>query len=143
MARLESQIEVESVLVEPTSEAHPPEGFTDACPENSKAGPEVTEAAVEQQELRKEEADVDNIGSLGGRYDDHHLVVRSSRRRKKRTQGNGGLWKKLADNRRRIMHRAVPTVRRKRPGGGSLPKEKAKKTDTCGEETTEGARTQK
>jgi hypothetical protein len=71
---------------------------------------ELTEAAVERQELRFEEAKVDTIGLLQGRYGDQHLVERRRRQRKMRTRN----WPLPAEE------RAVPALRkihiRYRPG---------------------------
>jgi hypothetical protein len=60
---------------------------TEGCQENLKAGlnkmeatdlrenPEGTEAAMGRQELREKGANVNNIGSLGDRYDNQRLAM--------------------------------------------------------------------
>jgi hypothetical protein len=75
---------------------------TEACPEKSKAGPEEMEATnlevapeemegvMERQELHKEEANMDTLGSYENRHIDRHLVMLHRRRLKKRARGNSG-----------------------------------------------------
>jgi hypothetical protein len=103
------------------------------CPENSKAGlktveadvikfekspdrmeatnlevnPETTEAILECQELRMEEADVDTIGSSEDRYGDRCLVVRRRRWAKKWIQGSFGSCQRLSARKRLI---SVPSL---------------------------------
>jgi hypothetical protein len=110
-----------------------------ACPDNSEAdvitleesseemdatrleaNPEPTEAAVERQELFKEETSHDNIGSSENRCKDQRLAVRRRRGAKKRTRDSVGSLQKLSAARKRVILRAVPAVRkgqmRKGPG---------------------------
>jgi hypothetical protein len=57
---------------------------------NRLVTPGATEAAVERQELLKEEINVDNIGSLEDRCGERRLAVRRRRGAKKRTQDSVG-----------------------------------------------------
>jgi hypothetical protein len=138
LERMAAKAEVHLERMEALLGLRPWGEVTEACPKNSKAGPEemeaavvtfeessdkmeiedleenskATEAVVKWQELRNEQMNVDNIGSLEDRHDDRHLVVRRRRRVKKPTQGNGGVWQKLAAARKRMIRSAVPEVRK-------------------------------
>jgi hypothetical protein len=94
-----------------------------SCPENSKTSPEVeaadleetsgaTEAVMERQELRMEEAYVDAVGSLEDRHKGQCLKVRRRRQPRKQIQDSVGSRVKLAAARRRKISRAVPAVRK-------------------------------
>jgi hypothetical protein len=71
------------------------------CPEEMKdtirteATPEETEAAVECQDLFKEELNMDNIASSQDRYGEQGLIVRRRRGAKKRSQDSIGSRQKL------------------------------------------------
>jgi hypothetical protein len=58
--------------------------------EEMEATPEESEAAVERQELFKEDTYFDNIGSSEDRYEDRRLVMRRRRGAKKRAQDSVG-----------------------------------------------------
>jgi hypothetical protein len=88
-------------------------------PENSKTGQVVetsyleetskaTDAVLERQELRKEEADVDAVRSLEGRHKDGCLKVRRSRQQRKRNQDGVRFRQRFAATRRREISRTVP-----------------------------------
>jgi hypothetical protein len=85
-----------------------------------KANPGETEAAVERQELFEEEINVDTIASSEDRYGEQHLAVRRRRGAKKRSQDSVGSRQKLSVACKRVIHLAVPAVRkgqmRKSPG---------------------------
>jgi hypothetical protein len=53
---------------------------------------------IERLEVRKEEAAVQTIGALEGRYEDRRKAVRSRQQTNKRNQDNGGLRKRWDDN---------------------------------------------
>jgi hypothetical protein len=82
--------------------------------------PEETQPTVECQELQKEEADVDAVGSSEDRYRDRCLVVRRRRGAKERSQDSVGSRQKVSAARKRVIRRAIPAVRkgniRKGPG---------------------------
>jgi hypothetical protein len=90
---------------------------TMSCPEEMDAtrlvNPEATEAAVERQELFKEEINIDNIGSLEDRCEDRRLIVRRRLGAKKRIQDSAGSWQKLSAARKRVLCRAIPAVRKR------------------------------
>jgi hypothetical protein len=73
-----------------------------------KADLEEIESESEHQEVPREEAAVETIGTLEDRYAFRHLDVGCRRQPKKRTRGYGGSRKKLATARRRMTRRAVP-----------------------------------
>jgi hypothetical protein len=89
-----------------------------------EANPEATEAAVERQELLKEEINVDNIGSSVDRCEDRRLVLRRRRVVKKRIQDSVRSRQKLSAARKRVIRRAFPAVRkgniRKGPGRNNV-----------------------
>jgi hypothetical protein len=101
-----------------------------ACPDNSKAGPEeteanpgATEAAVERQKLREKEINVEHIGSSEDRFGDRHLGVPRRRGAKKPIEDSVGSRQKLSAARKQVIRRTVPAVRkghtRKSPGKDS------------------------
>jgi hypothetical protein len=91
---------------------------TTSCPEEMKdaiimeATLEATEAAVERQELLKEEINVDNIGSSVDRCEDRRLVSRRRRGAKKRPQDSVGSRQKSSAACKRVIRGAVPAVRK-------------------------------
>jgi hypothetical protein len=98
---------------------------------NLEATPEETEAAVEWQELSKEETYFDNIGSLKDQCQDRCLVVRRRRGAKKRSQDSVGSRQKSSAARKRAICCAVPAVRKgqmhKDPGKDSVAREASTK----------------
>jgi hypothetical protein len=88
--------------------------------EELKATPEATEAAVEWQDLFKEEINLDSIGSSQDRCEDQRLAIRRRRGAKKRTR------QKVSAARKRVIRRPVPAVRkgniRKSPGKNNAAK---------------------
>jgi hypothetical protein len=87
---------------------------------NLEATPEATEAAVERQELFKEETSPNNIGSSEDRCEEQRLVARRRRGAKKRSQDSVGSRQKVSAARKPVIRRAIPAVRkgniRKCPG---------------------------
>jgi hypothetical protein len=79
---------------------------------NLEATPEATEAAVEWQDLFKEEISLDNIGSSEDRCEDQRLAVRRRRGAKKRTQDSVGSRQKVSAARKQVIRRAIPAVRK-------------------------------
>jgi hypothetical protein len=79
---------------------------------NIGANPEATEAAVERQELFKEEINLDSIESSEDRCEVHRLAVRRRRGAKKRTQDSVGSRQKVSAARKRVIRRAIPAVRK-------------------------------
>jgi hypothetical protein len=77
-----------------------------------EATPEATEAAVERQELFKEETYSNNIGSSEDRFGYRRLVLRRRRGAKKRTQDSVGSRQKLSAAGKRVIRRAIPAVRK-------------------------------
>jgi hypothetical protein len=77
-----------------------------------EATPESTEAAVERQELFKEEINLDNIGSSEDRCEEQRLAARRRRGAKKRTQYSVGSRQKVSAARKRVIRRAIPAVRK-------------------------------
>jgi hypothetical protein len=77
-----------------------------------EANSEETEAAVERQDLFKEEINLDNIGSSEDRSGEQRLAVRRRRGAKKRTQDSVGSRQKLSAARKRVIRRAIPAVRK-------------------------------
>jgi hypothetical protein len=91
-----------------------------------EANPEETEAAVERQELFKEELNNENVGSSEDRSGEQRLAVRRRRGAKKRTQDSVGSRQKVSAARKRVIRRAIPAVRkgniRKGPGKNNAAK---------------------
>jgi hypothetical protein len=89
-----------------------------------EANPEETEAAVERQDLFKEEINLENIGSSEDRSGYQRLVVRRRRGANKRTQDSVGSRQKLSAARKPVVRRAIPAVRKgnilKGPGRNSV-----------------------
>jgi sirohydrochlorin ferrochelatase len=85
-----------------------------------EANPEETEAAVEPQDLIKEEINLENIGSSEDRCEEQRLAVRRRRGAKKRTQDSVGSRQKSSAGRKREISHAIPADRkgnvRKGPG---------------------------
>jgi hypothetical protein len=79
---------------------------------------------VEQQDLFKEEINLENIGSSEDRSGYQRLVVRRRRGANKRTQDSVGSRQKLSAARKRVIRRAIPAARkgniRKGPGRNSV-----------------------
>jgi hypothetical protein len=88
---------------------------------NWEATPEATEAAVERQELFKEETYLNNIGSSEDRCEEQRLVVRRRREAKKRSQDSFRSRQKVSAARKRVIRRAVPAARK-----GNIPKSPGK-----------------
>jgi hypothetical protein len=90
---------------------------------NLEATPEATEAAVERQELFKEETYSNNIRSSEDRCEEQRLVVRRRPGTKKRSQDSAGSKQKLSVAHKRVIRRAITAVRkgniRKGPGKDS------------------------
>jgi hypothetical protein len=81
-----------------------------SCPEEMEATRlestlEETEAAVERQELFKEETNFDNIWSEEDRCKDERLAVRRRRGAKKRSRDSVGSRQKVSAARKRVMRR--------------------------------------
>jgi hypothetical protein len=94
------------------------EGMT-ACWEKNEAYLERKEPAPAEMmivtvhpESHIEEATVETIGALEGRYGDRHVAVGRRRKPEKWTQGGGGSRKKLAAASRRMTRHAVPAPRK-------------------------------
>jgi hypothetical protein len=102
-----------------------------ACPDNSEgdlitfeqnseemdttkleANPEETEAAMERQDLFKEEINIDSIASSEDRCGDQLSAVRRRRGAKKLFQDSVGFRQELSAARKRVIPRAVPAVRK-------------------------------
>jgi hypothetical protein len=85
---------------------------------------EETEAAMERQELFKEETNFDNVGSSEDRSEDQRLAVRRRRGAKKRSQDSVGSRQEISAARKRVVRRAIPAVRkghiRKSPGKNNV-----------------------
>jgi hypothetical protein len=77
-----------------------------------EANPEETEAAVERQDLFKEEINFDTIGSSEDRCEHQRLAVRRRRGAKKLSQDSVGSRQKLSAARKRVIRRAIPAVRK-------------------------------
>jgi cell pole-organizing protein PopZ len=77
-----------------------------------EANPEETEAAVERQDLFKEEINLENIGSSEDRCKDQRLAARRRRGTKKRSQDSAGSRQKSSAARKRVIRRAIPVVRK-------------------------------
>jgi hypothetical protein len=77
-----------------------------------EANPVETVAAVERQELFKEELNNENVGSSEDRCEEQRLVVRRRLGAKKRSQDSVGSWQKLSAARKRVVRRAIPAVRK-------------------------------
>jgi hypothetical protein len=75
-----------------------------------EANPEETEAAVERQDLFKEEINLDNIASSEDRCEDHRLAIRRRCGAKKRSQDSVGSRQKVSAARKRVIRRASPAV---------------------------------
>jgi hypothetical protein len=69
---------------------------------------EKSEAAVEHQEVPKEEAMVETIGTLEDQHGDHRLAKGHGWQPKKQTLGDDGSWKKLAATCRWMTRCAIP-----------------------------------
>jgi hypothetical protein len=91
---------------------------------NLEATPEETEAAVERQELFKEEMNYDNNRSSEDRCKDQHLAVRRRRGAKKWSGDIVGSQQKLSAACKRVKRCAVPAGRkgqvRKGPGRNNV-----------------------
>jgi hypothetical protein len=77
---------------------------------NLEATPEETEAAVEWQDLFKEEINEENAGSSEDGSGYQHLIVRRRRGAKKWIQDSVGSRQKSSTTRKRVIRRAVPAV---------------------------------
>jgi hypothetical protein len=97
---------------------------TTTCETETTSNPDETKAAVERQELFKEETYANNIGSWEDRSGYRRLVVRRRRGAKERIQDSVGPRQKLSAARKRVMRRAASAVRkeniRKGPGWNSV-----------------------
>jgi hypothetical protein len=62
---------------------------TKVCVGRLEANREKSDAVAEHQEVPNEEAEVETVGALKGRYEDQHLAVGCCRPPKKRTQVDG------------------------------------------------------
>jgi hypothetical protein len=71
-----------------------------------------TEAAVERQEIFKEETNFDNIGSSENRCKDQRLAARHRRGAKKRSQDSVRSRQKVSAARKRVIRRTIPAVRK-------------------------------
>jgi hypothetical protein len=116
---------------------------------NLEATPDETEAAVERQERFEKETNFDTIGSSEDRCEDRRLIVRRRRGPKKRSQDSVGSRQKSSAARKRVIHRAVPAVRkgqmRKGPGKdrttrGALKRRRLEKIRRRGQECSVGLR---
>jgi hypothetical protein len=86
--------------------------------------PGAAEGALEWQELREKEINVDNIGLSEDRCEEQRLVVRRRRGARKQTQDNVGSRQKSSAARKRDIRRAVLAVckrhMRKGPGKNNV-----------------------
>jgi hypothetical protein len=73
-----------------------------------EASPEEMKSVAVHEEVLKEEALVNIVGTLKERYRDQHLTIWRRRQAKKRTQGNGRSRKKFAAFRRGLTCCVVP-----------------------------------
>jgi hypothetical protein len=79
---------------------------------NLEVTPEETEAAVERQELFKEETNFENMGSSEDRSGYRRLVLRRRREATKRIQDSVGSRQKLSAARKRLIRRVIRAVRK-------------------------------